>query len=96
LEVVGREGGGKGEEGLDGRVQHPGVAHLSQPESQQLRVTRVPYETLPAGRVNTHSHARTNPNRRTTAIFAGRDIIALSLSIRFAIPYRVCTSQELA
>jgi hypothetical protein len=85
---------GKGVEGLDGRAQQPGVAHLPQPESQQLRATRVRFETLPAGTVKTHSHARTNPSRRTTAVFTRRDIIARDLSVRFAIPYRVCQSQE--
>src|SRR2546427_5570804 len=86
--------GGASAKGWDGWAQHPGLAHLAHWKSQQLRITRVPLEPLSTGTVKTHDHARTNPSRRTTAVFARRDVIAFSLSFCFAIADRVCQGQE--
>jgi hypothetical protein len=77
-EWEGTEAGGNGVRLLAGFAQHAGVAQClkSQPVQQQLDFVTGVFEPAPAETVKTPGHARTNPSRRTTAIFTVRDVMS--------------------
>jgi len=67
-------------EGCDGLAQHAGVAQCveSQPVQQQLVLVPRAFALTPPDSEKTPCQARTNPNRKTAAVCAGRNIMASS------------------
>ena len=91
-EADGREAGATGAEGASGLTQHAGVEQClkSQPEQQQPALALRFVVPVPTDTVRTPWQARTNPSRKTTAIFIGRDVMFSSRSLWTAAPYGDC------
>ena len=79
-EVEGTGAGVKGVKGCAGFVQHVGVGHFEQSDSQHLQATRGVAEPVPADTVKTPCQARTNPSRTAPAVFSSLDVMACNWS----------------
>ena len=66
---VGAGAGVKGAEGCDGLVQHAGVEHFEQSDSQHLQVTRGAEVAVSADTVKTPCHVRATPRTIARSIF---------------------------
>ena len=77
-DVEGTEAGATGAKGASGFTQHAGVEQRleSQRGPQQFILARRGFVLVLADAIRTPCQARTNPSRRTTAIFTGRNVIA--------------------
>jgi hypothetical protein len=84
--------GATGVEGAFGLTQQAGVEQCleSQRGPQQFILARREFAPVPADAVKTPCQARTNPSRRTTAIFTGRNVIACNWSFWIANPFVTC------
>ena len=83
-EEVGREAGAKGSRFSAGFVQQTGVVHFPQPDLQQAQFGLCATEggsPAPADTVKTPCHARSNPSRITSGVFASRIVMALVQSV---------------
>ena len=91
-DVEATRAGVTGAEGAFGLTQHAGVEQCleSQRGPQQLILARCAFAPVPADAIRTPCQTRTNPSRRTTAVFIGRNVMACNWSFWTANPYVVC------
>ena len=91
-DVEATRAGVTGAEGAFGLTQHAGAEQCleSQRGPQQLILARRASAPVPADAINTPCEARTNPSRRTTAVFVGRNVMACNWSFWTANPYVPC------